>query len=1432
MKKTLNSKMVNRLLSFFGFTTVAAALLCLCMQDAFAADISGKMVDRSATLEEAMPPASERELKTVADLSGLTISEVKEFREAVSAMPATEPQVKLAVKDESRTALFQSGRAELSADVQKRIEAFAAQLKGKRNIRISVVGHTDSEHIGAHLKATYPSNKELSEARAMSVATALKKSLAADNPVIAAEGKGESMPVASNDSMEGMAQNRRVEIRAWFEDVAEPGPASKPVTTYIDKKETKTTPMCGSGGAPVPDVPFRISIDGKPTDGPDARSEADRERCVDVALEKTDIRVHFDPMTARAALNVWTAPNGALRNSPIHFYTYTNYVFWIRKAEVRIFEKGQNSQQRPLAVIPVKPNESAVWNAPEKAPDKLYFLLRVYDEQGRFDETAAKELTLLARRSPLSDEEKPERERLIGYGENSRVISNIPVQGGIITVDGSKIKTDQTVTVLGIPTPVDKNGKFACKQIMPAGLNAVDVNVEGADGARTVFRRNIDIPNNDWFYMGIADLTIGHNSISGPIELVTADNENYEKKTYVDGRGAFYVKGKIKDEYLLTMSADTRERPVGDLLRNFDSKDPHYLLRRLDPDQFYPVYGDDSTIVDDAPTQGKFYVKVEKNDSSLMWGNFQTQWTGTELTQYSRGLYGANLVLMPQGSTKYGERSTTVNAFAAEPGTLSSREEFRGTGGSLYYLHHMDITQGSERVWVEIRDKDSYMVIDRRQLAPSQDYDINYLQGRIMLRGPLPSVADGSTLVQTSTLNGNPVFLVATYEYEPGLTATNDLAAGLRASHWFGDHFRLGITGYRQGEDQSAQRLYGADATIRYKPGTYLKGEFGHSEGAGNGELTSITGGFDFNNRAGSTDHANAWRLEGAVDIAEIADGHKGKIAAYWQDRGRGFSGPGQTVFDTEKLQQEGITASVPVGPTTTVNVKADLRESDSQSYKAAEAGASQVLNREFTVSAGVRSDSRDVKTPNASQILSQNGERTDAIVRVDYRPIAKQADGSAVIPKNASGEGAQKGQEAGQADTGKTKVEQPVNTAALPVVQYEPWNLYGFAQGTLSHSEDRSQNNRIGVGGGWQVTPRFKMGAEVSEGDGGLGGKLSGDYRIDDRSNVYMTYTNETEQPDLIYRGRLGTLVLGSDYRLSDQTRLYSESRWVNGAGPDSMVQAFGLDYAPNDRWTYGFKGEAGVVSDEASGDLKRRAAGLSVAYKFKDLKYASALEYRHESGNIENRDTWLMRNSLGYQATPSWRLLGKLNFSFSDSSQGNFYDGNFAEFVTGAAYRPVNNDKLNALFKYTYFMNVPSPGQVTASNLMADYSQRSHVLSVDTIYDLVPWLSVGVKYGLRIGELRATKVEGEWFSSRADLWVLRADLHLVREWDAVVEGRRLKVYEADDARSGFLFAIYRHINNNVKLGVGYNFTNYSDDLTDLSYRSRGFFVNMVAKM
>jgi hypothetical protein len=61
------------------------------------------------------------------------------------------------------------------------------------------------------------------------------------------------------------------------------------------------------------------------------------------------------------------------------------------------------------------------------------------------------------------------------------------------------------------------------------------------------------------------------------------------------------------------------------------------------------------------------------------------------------------------------------------------------------------------------------------------------------------------------------------------------------------------------------------------------------------------------------------------------------------------------------------------------------------------------------------------------------------------------------------------------------------------------------------------------------------------------------------------------------------------------------------------------------------------------------------------------------------------------------------------------------------------------------------------------------------------------------------------------------------------MVEGRMLKLPDLEQRRTGALVGLYRYLGKNFKVGAGYNFTDFSDDLTDLSYDHQGFFVNVV---
>jgi hypothetical protein len=116
--------------------------------------------------------------------------------------------------------------------------------------------------------------------------------------------------------------------------------------------------------------------------------------------------------------------------------------------------------------------------------------------------------------------------------------------------------------------------------------------------------------------------------------------------------------------------------------------------------------------------------------------------------------------------------------------------------------------------------------------------------------------------------------------------------------------------------------------------------------------------------------------------------------------------------------------------------------------------------------------------------------------------------------------------------------------------------------------------------------------------------------------------------------------------------------------------------------------------------------------------------------------------------------------------------------------------------------------------------------------MYELTPNLSLGGKYAYRLGEVSLDREDPEFFQNDAHLVVLRADWRLLQDWETSLEFRVLDLPDLDERRSGALIGVYRYVGDNMKVGVGYNFTDFSDDLTDLSYENRGFFINFLIGM
>lgn len=1131
-------------------------------------------------------------------------------------------------------------------------------------------------------------------------------------------------------------------------------------------------------------VPPAVAKNG---DGFEIRSSEARANVAMADQHRVEVRT--DGHSAEPVLSVGLigSERTVIVGAPAFFATYNNYPSYVRKGEVRIFASGSTPESTPIAVAATDANGLSHWKPDEATPANLFYVYRVYDEKGRFDETAPEELTLV--NEPVKIEGAPVKRPNFGVVDEARVRNFSLNRTATVTVTGVADPTKDFVRVSGQLVPVEADGHFVTQQLVDRSSKDVRVTVDRGGEAQFATTREINIPRSDWFFVGQGDLTVISSNGSGAAVAVSGDP--LAKGDYITSRAAFYAKGSFGDGWKLTSSLDTGETLLKDVFSNLDRKDPRQLLRRLNSNEFYTTYGDDSTLVEDAPTQGSFYLKLQKADSSLLVGNFIANINQAELAQLDRGLFGAIIDHKSSAVTSFGERKLQLTAFASNPGTIPGRDEFRGTGGSLYFLKRQDLSVGSERVRVETRDRDTGLVLETRELRPQEDYDVDYFQGRITLLRPLASTVSDGSVVRESSSAGNVPVLVVRYEYTPAVGSLDGYTIGSRGSAWIGDKLRVGITAQRETTDTANQNLLGADALFRLHAGTYVKAEVAQTEGPGFGQGGSVDGGLSFRDvrTPGQVGvKALAYRVEAAVNFAELTgkSGDHGKASAFYERFDAGFSANSQlTLSDTTRW---GASAAIPVTANTLVISKyEELKSGSVGTRRVASTDITQKLGADIEAKLGVRYDEQ---APGLLYNSTQLGKRTDTALELGYKPTGRD------------------------------------------------WSLYGFGQLTLNNDSTRSSNNRYGAGAKAEITDRLSLAAEISNGQGGLGADVKLNRRYGKGSEAYIGYSLLADRTDtgfepvnLFTRSNQGTFTVGARHRFSSAFSIYGENRVGAGGTAPSTARSFGVKFDPNERLSFSGSFENGRIDDVSTGVFRRTAATVGVGYTTKEVQLGSNVEARFEKGNGRDQKVWLFRNTASVQLNPDWRALGRLNFAIANDDRVSVRAADFVEGVVGFAYRPVLNDRLNLLARYNYFQDLGPIGQITAGGETASPKQRSQIFSIDGNYDITKNFTLGAKYGFRQGQVSLGRTSDTFVSSNTHLGIIRADWRPVKKWDALVEGRYLTNDAAGNRRFGALAAIYRHLGNNVKIGAGYSFADFSDDLSDQSYSSKGFFINLLGK-
>lgn len=1110
-----------------------------------------------------------------------------------------------------------------------------------------------------------------------------------------------------------------------------------------------------------------------------------------------------DPTMVPPSLSVQAAATVPFENGrvirPLRFHSYNNYASFIQKLEVTLYRGTDTDLVTPLARIelPADYVGDAEWSGelpPQiklRTGDELIYVARAYGAGGAFDETRLQRIQLVTpadfdRGLQITREnvQKTLGQALDGdsaqdlqlsnsiYGQSMLRLQNIPIHGSRVRLYGRNLEPNSRVRINGQDFPVDLEQKFAAEFLEPVGEHRYDVSVESRDAPSAQRQLDVDVTGRYLFLVAIADVTVSKNSASGNLQPLAADDRDNDS-FLSEGRLAFYLKGKLRGKYLVTAQADTQDRELKYLFRDFTQADAQDVFRRLDPDLYYPVYGDDSTTYRDVDTQGRLYLRVDWDQSQAVWGNYATGITGTEYGQYVRSLYGGALNWRSMEATPLGEARSQLKVFGSEAQSAPGHSEFLGTGGSLYYLRHTDVLPGSEQVVLEVRDRTTGRTETRATLQEGVDYEIDNLQGRLILTRPLAQLTRENvrSITRDMPLDGYDQLLLVDYEYVPLGFSSDDVTYGARGRQWIGDHVAIGGTWIDENRSGENYSLKGADLTLQAGRGTYLKMEQTRTDATAAPVFYSDNGGLSFirRNPYEGRRSGTASAVEARANLRELGwTTQDWSLGAWWRDVDAGFSVARQ---DTGlPIQEYGaeflgyLTDDVSLYGRHTRTEQGDLALEQSQ------------LTAEWR--------------------LGNDGQLTGELRRVREEQQLQSVD------------------------------------ALLAAIGYRQrfgasWEVYGTGQVTLDDDGGAyEKNDLLTLGARYLFGDRSSVGAEVSGGSRGHGAKVDGEYRMAPDHSLYGSYsysTDRTGTDPLFDTGLQSGWTLGQRWRLSNQVNVYNESQYLKDRRQDSagIVHTFGMDFYPAQGWNLGFTIMDGEL-DSTVGRVDRRAYSVSGGRTDAVAQWNSKLEYRRDSG-AEQREQWVTTNRLLYKLNEDWRFALRANYADTEDRIDRLADAKLVETNMGFAWRPHDNTRWAGFGKFTYLYDVASLGQ-EGGNL---YDQRSQILSLEGIRQLGARWEVAGKLASRWGDYRTGRGEGAWLDSRADFAALQLRYRLFAQWEGLAEHRWLKVREGG-VRKGWLVGVDRRVGENFKVGVGYNFTEFSDDMTELKYDQKGFFLNM----
>ncbi|MCS6948240.1 MAG: OmpA family protein, partial [Steroidobacteraceae bacterium] len=642
----------------------------------------------------------------------------------------------------------------LTAADERELEAMVAKARGATIRRVRITGHADRTPIGPRGRRRFRDNLELSRARADAVARWFAERLSLPDERIEIRALGDEAPEADGDDAESLARNRRVEVVLLLDAVQPqdlpPPPAAQMDAVWLASAQAR---LVGRWQQPMPTAATPTPV---------------RELYADADIDIETLAPDF----AFVAPRPQDAPAIPALKVAIQHPSATAVQLSVNGAPADPLTFDGVTQNRARTV------QLSRWRAVPLRNGANELRATLLDATGT--PVATQTRTIHFGGGPVRAQWAIEESRLVADGQQRPLVAL-----RLIDAYGQAARPGSLVSYQVLPpyrawaeverlddNPLLRVGSSELQaEVGSDGIARIELEPTTQSGHATLRlrfneRRDQELrvwiapAERDFIMVGIASGTVLHRSLSANIErspaaLAAYADERIEEGTDANGRIAFFAKGRIRGDYLLTIAYDS-------------ARDPRAARERINgiirPDQYYLLYGDNTESRAEAASTEKLYLKLERRQFAALFGDYDTGFTITELARYNRSLTGLK--------TEYAGARLGLQAFTARTDLGVVRDEIAADGTSgLYRLSRRPIVVGSDKLQLETRDRfNPERIIETRSLARFLDYRIDYEQGTIVFKQPVPS-RDG---------NFNPILIVVEYE-TPG-TGVEVTAAGARVA--------------------------------------------------------------------------------------------------------------------------------------------------------------------------------------------------------------------------------------------------------------------------------------------------------------------------------------------------------------------------------------------------------------------------------------------------------------------------------------------------------------------------------------------------------------------------------------------------------------------------------------------------------------------------